>query len=152
MSELVFRDAKREDVPVIVAMLVADALGRAREQLSDPLPRPYYDAWARIDEDPNNRLIVAVEGDTVVGVLQVTFIPGLTYQGGTRALIEAVRVRADRRSAGIGRRLIEHVIDLARAGNCVMVQLTTDKTRADAQRFYESLGFRASHEGMKRFL
>lgn len=151
MIDVEFREARRADLPAIVAMLADDELGQRREEHRDPLPESYYRAFDDIDADANNRLIVAVDGDDVIGVLQISFIPGLTYRGGTRALIEAVRVRADRRSAGVGRALFEHAIAIARTHACVMVQLTTNKSRADARRFYESLGFSASHEGMKRF-
>lgn len=151
-SEIFFREAQREDVKEIVALLADDELGAQREQFEDPLPESYYRAFDAIDSDPKNVLVVGDDDGRVVGVLQLTIIPGLTYRGGSRALIEAVRVHADRRSAGIGRKLFVHAIELARVAGCVMVQLTTAKSRVDAQRFYESLGFNASHDGMKKFL
>jgi GNAT superfamily N-acetyltransferase len=144
-----FRRAERDDLPVIVRLLADDALGSTRERLEDPLPPGYAAAFDAIDGDANNELVVACLAGQVVGVLQLTFIPGVTYQGGWRALIEAVRVDASVRSRGIGRRMFEWAIARSRARGCVMVQLTTNKARPDAKRFYESLGFVASHEGMK---
>ena len=124
--------------------------GQSGKQNTHPLPHGYYDAFTAIDHDPNNELVVAVDSnDTVLGVLQLTFIPGLTYQGGWRALVEGVRVASDARSSGIGRQMFEWVIQRARTRGCHMLQLTSDKSRPDAIRFYESLGFVASHEGMK---
>jgi ribosomal protein S18 acetylase RimI-like enzyme len=145
-----FRRATREDVPAIVRLLADDPLGATRETCSDPLPQSYYDAFAAIARDENNELIVVVDGERqVMGVLQITFIPYLTYRGGWRALIEGVRVGSDARSSGIGTRLFHWAIARAKERGCHMVQLTTDKTRPNAIRFYESLGFVASHEGMK---
>lgn len=150
---LTFRQAAREDVPAIVALLADDALGARREQYASPLPKPYYDAFAAIDSDPNNELIVVDAAERhVVAVLQLTFIPYITYQGGWRALIEGVRVSATLRSSGIGGELIEWAIERARERGCHMVQLTSDKARPDAVRFYERLGFVASHQGMKLHL
>lgn len=149
---LTFRSAHREDVPVLVAMLADDALGAKREQNTDPLPESYFDTFQAIDTDPNNELVVACVEDEIVGMLQLTFIPYLTYQGGWRALIEGVRVNRNRRGQGLGRKMFEWAIARARERGCHMVQLTTDKSRPDALRFYESLGFKASHEGMKLHL
>ena len=146
---MIVRDAKREDVPAIVAMLADDALGRARERLEDPLPQPYWDAFAAIEADANNRVLVAEIDGAVAACLQLTFIPGLSRLGAERAQIESVRVASAHRGAGLGRRLIEAAIAEARRHGATIVQLTTDKTRADARRFYEGLGFVASHEGMK---
>ena len=145
-----FRPASREDLPAIVRMLAADPLGAKRETCSSPLAQGYYAAFEAIDRDPNNELVVAVSVDaTVVGVLQITFIPSITYRGGWRALIEGVRVAAPLRSSGIGRQMFEWAIQRAAHRGCHLVQLTTDKARPDAVRFYEQLGFVASHEGMK---
>lgn len=146
---ITFRRATREDVPAIVAMLADDPLGARRERFEDPLPVSYDAAFDAIDADPNQDLRVATLDGAVIGVAQVTYTPGLTYQGSWRASIEGVRVHRDHRSAGVGRRLVEHAIERARARGCLLVQLTTDKKRPDALRFYESLGFVASHEGMK---
>lgn len=130
-------------------MLADDPLGATRETYASPLPPSYHTAFEAIEADPNNELVVAVLDGRVVGMLQLTFIPSLTYRGGWRALIEGVRVEASVRSEGIGRRLIEWAIDRARERRCHLVQLTSDKARPDAIRFYQSLGFVASHEGLK---
>lgn len=152
MQSLTFREACREDVPGLVAMLADDALGAQREQNTDPLPESYYQAFASIDDDPHNELVVATIGETIVGMLQLTFIPYLTYRGGWRALIEGVRVTSDQRGSGLGRKMLEWAIARAREKGCHLVQLTTDKSRPDALRFYETLGFIPSHEGMKLHL
>lgn len=146
------RRATRDDVDPIVAMLADDELGRARERYERPLPRPYLDAFDAIDADPNQALLVAWEADRVLGVLQLTFTPYLTYQGGWRATVEGVRTAADARGRGIGGRLVRHAVERARERGCHVVQLTTDKRRDDARRFYEALGFVATHEGMKLHL
>jgi len=149
MTDATMRRATRDDVPAIVALLADDELGRQRERPADPLPAAYTEAFEQIAADPRQVLAVAVAEERVVGTLQLTFLPYLTHQGGERALVEAVRVAADVRGSGLGRMMLEWAIDQARRRGCRMVQLTTDKQRADATRFYESLGFRASHEGMK---
>ena len=147
--ELTFRTAQPGDLETLVAMLADDPLGARRERAQTPLPPDYAAALATIDTDPNNELIVACSDDPVVGMLQLTFIPYLTHQGSWRALIEGVRVHRNWRSRGIGEALLAWAIARARGRHCRMVQLTTDKQRADALRFYERLGFRATHEGMK---
>lgn len=147
--DVAIRPAEAADLPAIVRLLADDALGATRERVADPLPSCYTDAFAAIDADPHNELIVATRGDTVVGCLQLTFIPGLSRQGAERAQIESVRVASSERGRGLGRILFERAIELARTQGCALVQLTTDKSRPDAMRFYESLGFAASHEGMK---
>lgn len=147
-----FRKASAEDLPAIVRLLADDPLGAKRERYATPLPEGYLRAFKAIDADPNNELVVACLGEEVVGVLQLTFIPYLTYQGGWRALIEAVRVISKVRSKGIGKAMFEWAIARSRERGCHLVQLTTDKSRPEAKRFYESLGFSASHEGMKLFL
>ena len=144
-----FRPALRADVECIVKMLADDPLGTKRENAVKPLPKSYYDAFEHIVEDPNNELAVAECEGIVVGVLQLTYIPYLTYQGSWRALIEGVRVHKDYRSKGIGKELFTWAIEKARLKPCKIVQLTSDKGRPEAIRFYESLGFRASHEGLK---
>ena len=151
-APITFRRASRDDVPAIVRLLAADALGAKREALASPLPESYYEAFEAIGRDANNELVVAELEGRVIGVLQMTFIPYLTYQGGWRALIEGVRVDSEVRSRGVGRELFEWAIERARQRNCHMVQLTSDKARPDAIRFYENLGFVASHEGMKLHL
>ncbi|WP_091645750.1 GNAT family N-acetyltransferase [Micromonospora pallida] len=147
MSDLVFRTAVRADLPVLVALLADDVLGRGRE--AAVVDEAYERAFADITADPRNQLVVAEQDGEVVGCLQITYIPGLGRHGAERSLIESVRVRADRRGAGTGRALMRWAIDQARQRGCALVQLTTDKRRADAHRFYLGLGFVASHEGMK---
>ncbi|MEV0327181.1 GNAT family N-acetyltransferase [Micromonospora echinospora] len=147
MSDLVFRTAVRADLPAVVALLADDVLGRSRE--ATVVDEAYERAFADISADPRNHLVVAEQDGEVVGCLQVTYIPGLGRHGAERALVESVRVRADRRGAGIGRALMTWVVDRARERGCALVQLTTDKRRANAHRFYVGLGFVASHEGMK---
>ncbi|MGB7754482.1 MAG: GNAT family N-acetyltransferase [Salinisphaera sp.] len=149
---LYYRRAEGSDLETLVAMLADDELGAKREQAALPLADGYRRAFAAIEADPNNDVIVAVEGEAVVGMLQLTFLPGLTYVGSWRAQIEGVRVAGDRRGLGIGRGLCEWAIAHARERGCRLVQLTTDKTRPEALRFYESLGFIASHEGLKQRL
>jgi|SRR5436190_3285676 len=149
MPTVILRPAKREEVPTVVAMLADDGLGRGREMLSDPLPQIYYDAFDEMAKDPNNRLLIAEHNGEIVGTLQITFIRGLSRKGAKRAQIEAVRVASGHRGQGLGREIFLRAIDLARAEGCSLVQLTTDKARADAHRFYTQLGFVASHDGMK---
>jgi ribosomal protein S18 acetylase RimI-like enzyme len=146
---LSFRRATRDDVPRIVKMLADDGLGRTREDDRDPLPQSYFGAFEAIDADPNNELVVADMDGEVVAVMQLTFIPYLTHRGSRRALIEGVRVASSVRGQGVGHAMIRQAIERATQRGCSIVQLTTDKTRVDALRFYESLGFRATHEGMK---
>jgi GNAT superfamily N-acetyltransferase len=143
------RDATRDDVPAIVAMLADDTLGASREVTTEPLPASYYAAFDALDRDPNNRLLIAEINGEIVGTLQITFIYGLSRQGAKRALIEAVRVASLHRGKGIGEQIILEAVAMAHRERCAMVQLTTDKRRKDAHRFYERLGFVASHEGMK---
>jgi GNAT superfamily N-acetyltransferase len=133
-------------------MLANDALGAKREAFVSPLPESYYRAFEAIDRDANNELAVVELEGRIIGVLQLTFIPYMTYRGGWRALIEGVRIDPAVRSRGIGRELFTWAIDRARQRGCHLVQLTSDKARPDAIRFYESLGFVASHEGLKLHL
>ncbi|CAL9519302.1 MULTISPECIES: GNAT family N-acetyltransferase [Streptomyces] len=147
MGDLEIRAATADDLPAIVAMLADDPLGAQRESPDDLTP--YRTALARLAADPNQHLVVAVREGRVIGTLQLTIIPGLSHRGATRALIEAVRIHADERGSGLGSKLIEWAIDTSRQLGCRMVQLTSDKTRTDAHRFYERLGFTASHEGFK---
>ena len=140
------RRAVAADVPAIVSMLADDPLGASRERPGDP---SYAEAFAEIDADPRQVLAVATTGDEVVGTLQLTFIPGLSRLGSTRALIEAVRVRTDQRGGGLGGDLIRWAVETARTRGAALVQLTTDASRKDAHRFYERLGFEATHVGMK---
>jgi GNAT superfamily N-acetyltransferase len=149
---LSFRTASREDLEPIVQLLADDPLGRWRETGTLPLLDSYVRAFEEIDRDPNNELVLAEHDGRVVGVLQLTFIPCITYRGGRRALVEGVRVSTELRSSGIGKRMLLWAIARARERHCHLVQLTSDKARSDAVRFYESLGFVPSHEGMKLHL
>jgi ribosomal protein S18 acetylase RimI-like enzyme len=148
MSTVSIRRARRDDVPAIVAMLADDHLGRARERVEDPLPATYYDAFARVERDPNLTLVVAESEGRVVGCLQLAVLAGISSQGGIRGLLEDVRVAADCRSRGIGEQLVQWAIAEAKARGCNLVELLTHQTRVDAQRFYKRLGFTASHVGM----
>jgi GNAT superfamily N-acetyltransferase len=144
---LLFRQARRQDVPAIVAMLADDPLGAKRE--GDPNDERYLAAFDRIDADPYDELIVAERDGKVVGTMQLTYLAGLSRLGAERCQIEAVRVAASTRGQGLGRKMIAWAIDRARARGCAMVQLTSDKSRTDAHRFYDGLGFTASHVGYK---
>ncbi|MFA7768129.1 N-acetyltransferase family protein [Streptomyces sp. NPDC048723] len=145
--ELTIRPATEADVPAIVAMLADDPLGATRESPDDLAP--YLAALKRLTDDPNQHVVVAVRTDRVVGTLQLTIVPGLSRKGATRSIIEGVRVHADERGGGLGTRFIEWAVEKSRAENCALVQLTSDVTRTDAHRFYERLGFTASHVGFK---
>ncbi len=149
MSELSFRPAKLADLPGIVTMLADDELGRQREDSASPLNTSYLNAFAAIDRDPNQIMVVVEDQSVLVGCLQITFIPGLSRLGMWRGQIEGVRIAADHRAKGLGRMMFEWAIDECRRRGCGLVQLTTDKNRIDAHHFYEALGFTASHEGMK---
>ncbi len=150
---MIIRKATEIDIPALVEMMANDPLGRLREDYRDPLPQTYYEAFYRIDTDPNQELVVMEnEGQQIIGTLQLSLIPYLTYQGGIRAQIEAVRVHEDHRGKGIGQKLFEWAIARAKERRAHVVQLTTDKKRPEALKFYEKLGFKASHEGMKLHL
>lgn len=145
-----FRKATREDVPFIVEMIAHDKLGSLREDYKDPLPQKYYRAFDNIDKDPNQELtIVEDKNGSVVGTLQLSFIQYLTYQGGIRAQIEAVRIKEGQRGQGIGEKLFHWAINRAKERGAHLLQLTSDKKRPQAINFYKKLGFNASHEGMK---
>ena len=147
------RRAVAADLPAIVTLLADDPLGATRETVASPLPPAYGAAFAAIERDSNQELVVVTDAHAaVVGVLQLTFIPGITQRGAWRAQIEGVRIAAALRSGGLGRAVFEWAIARARERGCRLVQLATDKTRPDAHRFYRSLGFVASHEGMKLVL
>ncbi|QVQ28653.1 GNAT family N-acetyltransferase [Achromobacter deleyi] len=147
--QLVFRRARIADLPEIVAMLADDALGATREDASVPLNPRYGAAFTAIQQDPNQFLAVVEQDSHVVGCLQLSFIPGLSRLGQWRGQIESVRIASSFRGAGLGRAMFEWAIDQCRIQGCGLVQLTTDRARPDARRFYESLGFVASHDGMK---
>ncbi len=144
------RRAVADDVPALVALLADDQLGRGRERADDPgALTDYRRAFAAIDADPAQLLLVAALGPRPVGTLQMTVIPGLARRAALRAQREAVRVAPDLRSAGLGAAMVGWAVDEARRRGCALVQLTTDKRRDDAHRFYARLGFTASHEGFK---
>jgi ribosomal protein S18 acetylase RimI-like enzyme len=143
------RRAVARDVPAIVRLLAADQLGATRD--GGDLA-PYLDAFAAVDADPAHLLVVATSHGEVVGTLQLSFLPGLARRGALRAQIEAVRVDAGHRDKGLGSAMLGWALEESRSRGCALVQLTTDKRRTDARRFYERLGFTASHEGMKLFL
>lgn len=144
------RKATEKDLVAIVRMLADDKLGQQRERFEEPLPSSYTDAFAHIQNDPWQELMVVENEDgEVIGTFQLSFIQYLTYQGGIRAQIESVRIRKDQRGSGLGSRMFEYAIERAKARGAHVLQLTTDKQRPEALRFYEALGFVASHEGMK---
>jgi GNAT superfamily N-acetyltransferase len=147
--DVIFRVAARADVPAVLALLADDRLGSAREVLGEEVDAAYWQAFEEIDADPRNELVVADDGGVVVGTCQLTFTPSLSHRGTERMTIEAVRVRGDLRGRGVGRSMIIWALDRARERGCGLAQLTTNKQRTDAQRFYASLGFTATHEGMK---
>ena len=149
---LKFRPAKREDLPEIVRMLADDFLGATRERYENPLPEIYVKAFEEIDADKNNELIVAEKDGEIVGTLQITFTPSISFQGGKRATVESVRIDEKQRGQGIGKELMKWAINRAREEKCFSMQLTTNAERTDAHRFYENLGFKKSHIGMKLYL
>lgn len=144
---LVLRRAERADLRRLLELLAADQLGATRESADDLAP--YEAAFAAIDADPAQLLVVAVADGAVVGTFQLTFIPGLARRGTLRAQIEAVRVAAEHRGRGLGAAMMRWAMNEARSRGCALVQLTSDRTRDDARRFYERLGFVASHTGFK---
>jgi GNAT superfamily N-acetyltransferase len=148
-TTLDFRLATRDDLPDIVRMLADDTLGASRENPGDTLPEKYIRAFERIQVDSNQELTIVEMNGEKVATFHLTFIQYLTYEGRLRAQIEAVRTNSKYRGQGIGARVFEYAINRAREKGCHMVQLTSDKKRPDAIRFYESLGFLATHEGMK---
>ncbi|MEU9711273.1 GNAT family N-acetyltransferase [Streptomyces sp. NPDC047967] len=147
MSDLDIRPATPDDLHAVVAMLADDPLGAQRESPDDLAP--YQKALQRLADDPNQHVVVAVRRDRVVGTLQLTIVPGLSRRGSTRSIIEGVRIHGDERGSGLGTQLIQWAVDESRRQNCQLVQLTSDATREDAHRFYERLGFTASHVGFK---
>jgi GNAT superfamily N-acetyltransferase len=149
---LEFRSAERADVPAILELLADDDVSRARGfgVVPEEVDAATWAAFEAIDADPGNELIVGEDaGGAVVATCQLTFTPGLSRGGAWRMTIEAVRVRTDQRGGGIGREMMAYAVERARGRGCRIVQLTTDKRRTEAHRFYEKLGFAASHEGMK---
>ena len=147
-----FRKATINDISKIVEMLADDELGKTRENFRTPLPNEYYEAFKNIDTDKNQELIVVENANSQInGTLQLSFIQYLTYRGGIRAQIEAVRIRKDQRGMGLGQKMFEWAINRAQERKAHLLQLTTDKKRPKAIRFYENLGFISTHEGMKMY-
>ena len=144
-----FREACEGDVPALVQMLADDVLGARREDISVPLNKAYLEAFRSIDVDSNNELIVVESSGDLAGMLQLTFIPYLTHTGSWRCLIEGVRISDSYRGMGLGTECLNWAIRRAKERKCSMVQLTSDKQRPDAIRFYEALGFKATHKGFK---
>lgn len=147
--DLIFRKATKTDIPNLVALLADDDLGSQREDSSIPVNQRYIDSFDSIDKDHNNELTVVESNGELVGMLQLTFIPYLTHTGSWRCLIEGVRISRQYRGQGMGTRFINWSIERATEMKCSIVQLTSDKQRPDALRFYDSLGFQATHEGYK---
>lgn len=152
MPNLVFRRAERSDLPTIIALLADDPLGSGRETATAEVALHYQSAFAHIDADPNQFLCVVQSGSRVIGTLQLTFIPGLSRNGALRGQIEAVRVARDRRGEGVGGAMMDWALQACRARGCALVQLTTDRSRQDAHRFYDRYGFAQSHLGYKLVL
>ncbi len=146
---MIFRDARRADVPAIVALLADDPLGKGREGAP---PATYLAAFEEIAANPAHQLVVGEDGGRIIACAQLTILAGLSRGGARRGLVEAVRVAADLRSYGVGARLMAECEDRARAAGCTVLQLTTDKTRHRAHAFYARLGFEATHLGMKKTL
>jgi GNAT superfamily N-acetyltransferase len=146
---MIFRKATEKDVPFIVQLIADDKLGKQRENYQEPLPESYFKAFENINADPNQELMVVEKDDEIIGTLQLSFIQYLTYQGGVRAQIEAVRIHKNYRGKGLGKQLFTWAINRAKQRKAHVLQLSTDKKRPEALAFYKSLGFIASHEGMK---
>ena len=147
--ELSFREAKETDLEALIQMLADDQLGAGRESAETPLDQGYLSAFDHINKDPNNQLIVVEVENEIIGMLQLTFIPYLSHMGAWRCLIEAVRIHKGYRGKGLGTRVFKWAIEQAKKKKCHIVQLTSNKQRTDALRFYENLGFEATHEGFK---
>jgi len=148
-QEILFRSARRADLPSIVRMLADDDLGSQRERYESPLPESYYSAFEQIDNDPNHELIVAEQNGEVIGTLHLMFLPSVSFQGGLRAQVESVRVDKRFQSQGIGTEMMKWSVERAKQRGAHVVQLTTHKSREDAHRFYKRLGFKGTHLGMK---
>jgi len=146
------RQAEKKDLPAIIALLADDPLGQQREQVSHPLPTGYQEAFDEIADDPRQSLLVAESDGRIVGTLQLSVLPNLTYGGRRRAQVEGVRIAKSARGRGIGRALVEEAKALALSSGCHMLQLTTNRQRSEAVHFYERLGFVDSHHGLKLYL
>lgn len=144
------RRAAVTDLPSIVALLTDDRLGVSRDgaDSAEDLAQ-YLRAFRAIDADPAHLLLVAHADGDVVATMQLSFLPGLARRGALRLQLEAVRVRSDLRGSGLGSAMVGWAVDEGRRRGCALVQLTSDKQRPEAHRFYSRLGFAASHEGFK---
>lgn len=151
-KDLQFRRACRDDLEAIVALFADDELGRLREDASLPLNGKYTTAFANIDGDDNQYLLVAERGGELLGFLQITFIPYLSRLGSVRGQVESVRVASPLRGQGIGTLLMQEAIRICRGRGCFLLQLTTDLKRQKTRQFYEALGFETTHHGMKMML
>lgn len=149
---LTMRPATLADLPTVVALLADDINSVGREDTSEPLDPGYVSAFAAIDANPDQELIVAERDGVIVGTMQLSFLPGLSFRGAWRGQIEAVRIASDLRGSGLGTVMIDWAVARCRARDCRMVQLTSKSTRDGAHRFYERLGFVKSHVGMKLHL
>lgn len=149
---MTFRDAVEADLPTIIALLAEDQIGGRSDDTSEPLDPVYAAAFAAIDGDPNQRLIVAETGGAIVGTMQLSFLPGILNRGAWRGQIEAVRIAADKRSLGLGAEMIGWAVEQCRARGCFMAQLTSNNDRQAAHRFYDRLGWKKSHAGFKLYL
>lgn len=151
-SAISFRKAEFDDLKAIIHLLYHDELGQARESLEDSVYSLYERAFKQISKDPNQYLLVAESDDKILGTCHLTFMPSLTFQGSKRMNIEAVRVQSDWRSCGLGEKMLQHAIKMARDKECKLVQLATNTQRQRAKKFYEKLGFEATHVGMRMYL
>lgn len=152
MIEVNFREATHDDLNAIVRLLADDALGAGRETASDQIDGAYLEAFDAISNDPHNIVYVAVQAEKVVGCLQLTLIPNLSFSGAWRGQIEGVRIDKSLRGSGVGKEFFKWTIEKARQARCKIVQLTMNSSRTDSHFFYESLGFEATHTGFKLYL
>ncbi len=149
---LAYRPATEADLPFIVGLIFEDAVVVTNDAVADALGADYRKALAAIAADPNQEMFVVDENGVPVGCFQLTYIPGLMRRGMWRGLIESVHVSAAHRNRGLGSEMMRWAVEHCRARGCGMIQLTSNKKRTDAHRFYRRLGFEQSHEGFKLFL
>jgi ribosomal protein S18 acetylase RimI-like enzyme len=149
---LVFREASLKDLEAIIALLFEDQFGQTRENPSTPLSASYLKAFSKISGNPNDELLVAELNHQVIGVMQITYLQHLTFQGGLVAHIEGVRIKKEHQKKGFGQQMFQWAIKRAKNQGCHRIQLMTDKRRSESKKFYEQLGFSATHEGMKLYI